>query len=565
MAGTQRNVPAACCCDPCSPLDSFSSEVEVASADVTTIRSKQHPQSPYPTWLTVGVKVSSGAVARIFVLWDDGTPGDGIYIAFEPDTPTATSGTVTVYRKDGTQIGYPWFVLGAVSDEYHAFTICYDPDTDPEEMAITVDPAGSYPAQSMNILLPSGMTIGRKSGYGTGSGTGSVWFQDYSFERLWYCGNGTEDCHELEDDWDYTNTLPTRTYCRPCTRCPAGPRQGVAGDWTVVAGTWLWPAQTTSTDARLVAIAGQSDWQMCGQGIIPSLVAGDEAIFGWSDAISRNQVYVKVTISSGTHTVAGGTYYDERDSRFYFWFTGLGTFDITYTVYRVTDGAAPSVVSGPTTLTSGDTGGGVIGVLGDGYTTLHAHMRHAMLGTGDNSTAGIVRFAGFYNQCDCGGYLGGSSTLRPPRKYTATVAGVTQGDWNLGGGTYFPYGLLNRSVTLRNYFHNSPGSPYTAPCPNCCHSNYVITGSDIQNTWFYGTYVNNYTELHGYAYASWMSPVGAVVCEVHFRKLIYGVQDLRDLVGEVLDYYEMIPSPLGPPYKWLVDPQNATFTITSVV
>ena len=561
MTGTMKNKPAKCCCDPCSPLDSFSSEIEVAAADVTTIRSVQHPQSPYSTWLTVEVKAATGALARVFVLWDDGTPGDGIYLEFEPDAPTATSGTVTIYRKDGTQIGDPWFVLGAVSDEWHVFTICYDPDTDPEEMVITIDPAGTYPAQSLNVLLPTGMTLGRKAGYGTGSGTGSAWFQNYSFERLWYCGDGTEDCHQLEDDWDYGNELPQRTYCHACTRCPAGPRIGVSGDWEVVSGTWTWPARTTSTDARLVAIPGQSNWQVYANGGVSSMVAGDEAIFGWSDSVSRNQVYVKYRVSSGTRSVVAGSYYDERDSRFYFWLVGVGNWNITYTIYRVTDGGAPAVVTGPTTLTAAPAPGGAFYlVAGDDYTTLHANMRHAMIGTGDNSTAGTVVFAGIHNQCACSGEV----SLMPPRKYTASVAGVTQGDWDLGGGAYFNYALLNRTASLRNYFHNSPGTPYHDPCPNCCHSNYAI-GTDIQNTWFYGTYASGYTELHGYAYASYASPVGAVICEVHFRKLIYGVQDLRDLVGEVLDYYEMIPSPLGPPYKWLVDPRNATFTITSVV
>jgi len=533
--------------------------VEITAANSTTIHSKQHPQSPYPTWLTVEVKVEAGAIDRLFILWDDSTPGDGIYLEFESDTPTATSGTITVYQKDGTQIGDPWFVLGAVSDEWHVFTICYDPDTDPEEMVITIDPAGAYPAQSLNVLLPAGMTIGRKSGYGTGSGTGSVWFQNYSFERLWYCGNGTEDCHELGDAWDYDYDTPERIACHTCTRCSAGPRISTAADWEVVSGTWTWPSRTTSSDARIVAIGGQSDWQMYGNGGVSSMAAGDEAIFGWSDAISRNQVYVKYSVSSGTRTVSAGSYYDERDNRFYFWFSAAGQFNITYSVYRVTNGGAPSLESGPTTLNY-VTEGMLYYVVGDDYATLHASMRHAMLGTGDNSASGTIVFAGIYNQCDCGGYLGGTSTLRPPRKYTAEVSGVVQGDWDLGGGTYFPYNLLNRSGTLRNYFNLSVGTPYTSSCANCCHGNYVIA-TDIQNTWFYGTYANGYTELHGYAYAF----SGGSHCEIHFRKLIFGYQDLRDLVGEVLDYYEMIPSPLGVPFKWLVDPRNATFTITSVV
>lgn len=562
-----RHAPGCPCCDHCR-IDSFTAEIEVSTANATTIRSAVHPQVPYPSWLRADVKAETTAIVRLFFLWDDSTPGDGIYVEFIPDSPTSEAGSISVYTKDDTRIAGPWYVYGGVSDAWHTITLCYDPDTDPEEMVITFEPAGTYydttPAQSFNVLLPDTFTVGTKSGYGSGNGSGSVWFKDYTFDRLWYCGSSpyASDCHELGDDWDYYNDLPARTTCHPCTRCPAGPRISTESDWLAVSGSWTWPARTTSSDARLIAIAGQSDWQMYGNGGVSLMAAGDEAIFGWSDIISYNQVYVKYSVSSGTRSVVAGSYYDERDSRFYFWLVGSAQFNITYTVYSVTNGGSPAVVMGPTPATAAlDPSGTFYLVTADNYTTLHASMRHAMIGTGDNSATGTIVFAGLHNQCDCGGYFSGVPTLRPPRKYTATVAGVTQGDWDLGLGVYFDYTLLNRGpVSLRNYFHTSPSTPYTTPCPNCCHSNYAIP-SGLQSTWFYGTYQNGYTELHGYAYAF----ASTKACEIHFRKLIYGKHDLRTLSGEVLDYYEMLQSTPTAPYERIVDPRNATFTITSVV
>jgi hypothetical protein len=157
-----KNKPAKCCCNPCK-LDTFAGPVEIVTANTKVIRSKQHPQPPYPPWLQVEMKVENGAIGTIFFLWDDSTPGDGIYVEFIPDSPTAEAGYISVYTKDDTRIAGPWYVLGGISDARHTITLCYDPDTDPEEMVITVDPAGAYAAQSFDVLLPAGMTIGRKA------------------------------------------------------------------------------------------------------------------------------------------------------------------------------------------------------------------------------------------------------------------------------------------------------------------------------------------------------------------------------------------------------------------
>lgn len=567
MAWKKGN-PGCGCCDPCEPLDAVAGPVEITDALSTTIRSKQHPQSPYPTWLQTQVKVANGAIARIFLLWDDSTPGDGIYIEFIPDDPTATSGQINVYSKDDTKIVGPWFIMGAVSDEWHTITICYDPDTDQEEMVITFDPAGdTYAAQSFNVLLPNEMTIGRKAGYGTGNGIGSVWFQSYTFERLWYCGNGTEECHELGDDWDFYYDLPDRTYCHTCTRCPAGPRATVEADWNVLSGTWTFSgvgAATNSSDAKIVSYGGQATWQANNSAAIYlnyfTTNTGDEGLIGMSDAIGRNQLYIMVSKAAEVapaayRSVPVGVWYDEAKNRFYWWIARVGSAAVTYKIYRVTDGGSPSLEVGPTAVSATNPGGGNV-VLADGYATLHAPMRNHLIGTGANgSSNGQVIIGGVRNQCGCDGGVG-----IVPRKFSAVVDGISAGsDPVYSPSTYADVSRLNRSATLRNYYHLTPGSPFSVPCSNCCHSDWVIdTGSRM--TWFTYAYAAGYTELYGYAYMQQPTGVGLVTIQVTFRKSLFGIIDVRDLDGEVLEYDSTIPATGD-----YIDGTGATFTITAIV
>lgn len=567
----KKGNPGCPCCDPCI-LDRFSGPVEITDANNTTIRSKQHPQSPYPSWLQVEIKVEHGAIGTIFFLWDDSTPGDGIYIEFIPDNPTADAGYVSVYTKDDTKIAGPWYIAGGVSDEWHTLTVCYDPDTDPEQIVITFGPYGdTYLDQSFNVELPVGMTIGRKAGYGTGNGSGSVWFQNYQFDRLWYCGASpyTEECHELGDDWDYYNELPTRVVCHPCQPCPAGYRSTPETAVRTMAGSWAWAggwARTSSNDARFICWAGQDGRYQKGT-FSGWTYAGDEIVFGWSDMIGYNQLYLKFTHDivgvSGPVYWAGGTYYDETYDRFYFWFIALADSlarSITYSIYSVTNGGAETLVSGPTPLSVGVYPPvSSYMILGDAYVTLHAEqMRHAMFGTG--TIVHQIAIAGSGNQCGCSGAVPAVS-----RKYDAVVAGIVQ------DSQPFNLSLLNRSPTLRNYMHFSYSSPldeccYTIPGPieyligsECCYSDWgQVSGTGTYITWFFAHLLivdgDYYTDLWGYAQADhW----GIGKAQIRFYKRLYGRVDARALVGEVLPFESSLND--------YVDGSSATFTITSVV
>lgn len=550
------------CCDPCN-IDAFTAELEIEDANETTIRPAEHPQSPYPTWLQAEAKVENGAIAKLCFLWDDSSPGDGLYLEFIPDDPTATSGQISVYTKADSKIAGPWYITGAVSSVWHTITICYDPDTDPNEMVITFDPDGeTYPTQSFNVMLPTGMTVGRKAGHGTGNGTGSVWFRNYKFDRMWYCGTSpyTSDCHELMDDWDYYYDLPQRTECHECTRCPAGPNATSSGAWRQLSETWSFSLSgaTATPGAMAISYAGQSSFEVAATANARTYIANDKAIVGMSDILGENRVYIVVSTSAATgDTIPVGTYYDEEYDRFYWWFVSVGSESITYSIYRVTNGGSPSLEVGPTTVAPS---GSV--ALADGYVTLHAPMRNWLIGADSGNTSNVLH-GGTRNQCTCGGGTDGYEESPKPRKYSAAVAGIVAGStpvYSGGLGTiYADVTRLNRSATLRNYFHLTPGSPYKAPCSNCCHSDWVID-SGSQLTWFRARRETDTTELLGYAYMTQSTPAGAVTFEVVFKKTIYGKVELRDLSGEVLTYDSMTPATGG-----YIDASSATFTVTSVV
>lgn len=550
---TKKGNPGCPCCDVCK-IDRLTAETEVTQ---DTIRDAEHPQAPYPSWLQAEVKAVDGAVARLYLAWDDSTPGDGIYIEFTPDSPNASSGEISVYTKDDRKIAGPLYVRGGVSDEWHTFTICYDPDKIPDQLVIAFDPSDAdIETQQFSVIVPDVFSAGRKAGYGTGNATGDVSVRNYNYDRLWYCGDGTEDCHKYADSWDYYYDLPSRTVCHDCKPCPAGPKPGTAADWTILAGTWTddKALETYSQDARIISIVGSSGWQIS-NGIPITLYPADEGIVGWSDILGRNQVYIKVTHNAASYmTVAVGSMYDEEYDRFYVYLAavsaliGAGT-TLTYSFYKVADGGAASLVSGPHTVSSVVSGMQYV-LLADDYITLHAVCRQAMFGTGTVGGSRKVTFGGSFNQCNCGG--GSLNIPAIPRKYTAVVSGVVQGTYQWGG-QYFDHTLLNRSVTLRNYFHLTPGDPFMSPSAPCTHSEHNST-YDSQ-TMFYGQRVGETVVLHGYA---WAWSIGMAV-QVHFRKVLYGEVDLRNLSGEVLEFADVTT-----PYVPLVDASNATLTITSV-
>lgn len=184
MPGTMKNKPAKCCCGPCV-IDHYATETAFTAG---VIRSAQHPQSPYPTWLQAEVKAVDGAVARLYLAWDESTPGDGLYIEFTPQDG-ATNGTLKLYRKDGTQLGTTLQLLCADETYWHRITACYDPDTDEFTACFDARDARDYVVQGqcVSATVPSGFAAGRKAGYG---GTGSI--KNYRFERLWYIGAGSE-------------------------------------------------------------------------------------------------------------------------------------------------------------------------------------------------------------------------------------------------------------------------------------------------------------------------------------------------------------------------------------
>jgi hypothetical protein len=298
----------------------------------------------------------------------------------------------------------------------------------------------------------------------------------------------------------------------------------------------------TGTDAKAISYSGQSSWEGTVTAVVRTYAANDQGIVCMSDILGYNQVYIVVSKSDASSaSIPVGVYYDEHPNRFYWWISRLGAASITYSIYRVTNDGAPSLEVGPTTVASS---GGV--TFADGYVTVHAPMRNWLIGSGGTTVSGILH-GGVRNQCACGGGI-----RQPPRKYTATVAGIA------AGTIAFTLGFLNRSaVSLRNYYHFEPGTPYDAPAQNCEHSSWVVGSGASYTTWFYDDYDGEFTNLYGYAYLEEEVSGTRRYVEVRFSKRLFGKVDVRTLSGEVLDF--LSASSDG------VDASAATFTITAVV
>lgn len=167
-----------CPCCTCK-IDSLSPETAV-TGDV--VRPGQHPQSPYPAWLQAEVKAAVGDTLKLFLAWDESSPGDGLYIEFTPQNG-ATNGTLKLYRKDATQLGTTLQLLCADETYWHLITACYDPDTDEFTACFDARDSRGYVVrgQCVSATVPTGFAAGTKAGYG---GTGSI--KNYKYDRLWY-------------------------------------------------------------------------------------------------------------------------------------------------------------------------------------------------------------------------------------------------------------------------------------------------------------------------------------------------------------------------------------------
>lgn len=233
MTGTMKNKPAKCCCGPCE-IDHYATETAFTS-DV--IRSAVHPQSPYPAWLQAEVKAAVGNTLKLFLAWNEASPGDGLYIEFIP-ADGAVDGTLKLFRKDATQLGTTMILPCVEADIWHRITACYGPDR--KTLTVRFEARDALGVvifdQCTTADVPADFVAGTKAGYG---GTGSI--KNYQYDRLWYCGDPpyTEDCHAFGDDWDAYYNLPPRTICHECClTCDLweGTFASIDCDWTLTSG-----------------------------------------------------------------------------------------------------------------------------------------------------------------------------------------------------------------------------------------------------------------------------------------------------------------------------------------
>lgn len=183
----RKRAPGCPCCGVCT-IDRLTPETEITE---DTIRPKEHPQSPYSTWLQAEVKATSTSPVKLFLAWDS---LDGLYVEFTPQDG-ATNGTLKLFRKDGTQLGTTKQLICADQDIWHRITICYDPLTD--EFSACFDARDSrgfiVRGQCISEDVPADFVAGKQAGYG-----GEGYVRNYKYDRLWYRGDGTQqECCEV--------------------------------------------------------------------------------------------------------------------------------------------------------------------------------------------------------------------------------------------------------------------------------------------------------------------------------------------------------------------------------
>lgn len=296
--------PGGCCCGPCK-IDEFAAET-VVSSDV--VRSAEHPQSPYPTWLRAEVKLTAGQSAKLFWCWDDATPGDGFYCELTPQNGT-TLGTLKLFRKGGSQLGDTLNVVCADTGRWHRITACYDPDANKVQACFDSADERGYVTQNQSVqsVIPNGFACGRKAGYG-GNGT----IRNYQYHRLWYCGTGpgyTDECHVEGDAWDYYYDLPSRVRCHNCGSCTVIDERFTGLDdgpmpcgWDTAGTNWAVSGGKASGDGKICHLFDTTSGEYLIQATFSIGALGTRG-----DAVSVSLTYGSSTTSATWTRVAGAS------------------------------------------------------------------------------------------------------------------------------------------------------------------------------------------------------------------------------------------------------------------
>jgi len=172
-----------CCTDKTCKIDSFVGEQEILSDE---IRSAEHPQYPYPSWIEAEIKAEEFDTVKIFIAWNnDGD--DGLYASFTTSSEDGSiTGRLELFRKDGSQLGYTKHLICAKPNLWHRIVVCYDPDKNEFTACVDVRDERGFiiNGQCVTAEVPSGFVVGKNAGYG-----GDGYIKNYKYERLWYIIN----------------------------------------------------------------------------------------------------------------------------------------------------------------------------------------------------------------------------------------------------------------------------------------------------------------------------------------------------------------------------------------
>lgn len=182
--------------------------LELTGTDNVATYNTAHPQYPYPPYVQTRVKGGTDSAIRVLVSWSgsDGLivelrPGDG---CGELELIQVASGVETIL--DGSTYGVP----GAVVDEWHSITACYDPRTGVFHVTIVNEDSRGT---TYHTTVTS-HTDGEYAGLGTGpTHVGTAYFENFRWYRLWYYGD------LVQDDYNAYTVVTECFECGPGNRC----------------------------------------------------------------------------------------------------------------------------------------------------------------------------------------------------------------------------------------------------------------------------------------------------------------------------------------------------------
>jgi len=173
-----------------------SEELQLTGTSTTILYDTPHPQYPYPPRVIVNVKGGANSELRVLFSW---SANYGFVAELSPDSEC---GSLALYQViagvESEMLESPFVIPGASVDQWHRISACYDPRNDGVTVVVLADDGQKT---TVRATADTAHVDGEYAGLGTGAThTGTAYFDNFAFWRLWYYGDGEQDDYDEETD-----------------------------------------------------------------------------------------------------------------------------------------------------------------------------------------------------------------------------------------------------------------------------------------------------------------------------------------------------------------------------